>query len=192
MLNILKKWRLMSCFFMIFISYLTHSYACEVPKGDPKDQTQALLALSIAELMQVGVITVSKKPENLHEAPGIVTLISREEIERFGGNSLFEVLDRVVSLHMTGSLLYPQNNAAVRGDMFNGLDRHTLLLINGRPIRASHNGGINLWFYNAFPLTAIDRIEIIRGPGSVLHGSNAYSGVINVITRSPASVDCAG
>lgn len=63
-------------------------------------------------------------------------------------------------------------------------DNHRLVLINGRPFRDVVEGGLNSSIYLAFPLDAIHHIEIIRGPGSVLYGSNAYTGVINIVTKT--------
>lgn len=153
--------------------------------------TPALLRLSLDELMQVEISTISKAPENLYDAPGIATIISREEIRRFGGDNLYEILDRAVSVHMTGSILFPRNGTVIRGDQLTGgLDRHVLLLVNGRPIRDALNGGINYPLYTAFPVSAVERIEMTRGPGSALYGTNAYSGVINLITRASPQAGC--
>lgn len=168
--------------FVFFLSFYIFALINSVQACDA--DIKELISLSLSELMQVGVITVSKKDETIFSAPGIVSLISREEIQAFGSKHLYEILDRAASIYMTGSLIYPENNTSIRGDMFNGLDRHVLLLLNGRPFRESLNGGINIPIYNAVPVTAIDRLEIVRGPGSVLYGTNAYSGVINIITRN--------
>ena len=178
--------------FSVLFFILTPSFAaCPVSQEKTEDVIEELFQLSLEELMQVEISTVSKAPENLYDAPGIATIISREEIRRFGGNNLYDILDRAVSVYMTGSILYPRNSAAIRGDQITGaLDRHVLLLLNGRPMRDALNGGINLSLYNAFPVSIIERIEITRGPGSALYGTNAYSGVINIITRTPPPTDC--
>ena len=75
----------------------------------------------------------------------------------------------------------------LRGDLGNDFDTHVLILINGRPTRESLFGGFNSSLYLATPLTIIERIEVIRGPGSVIYGSNAYIGVINLITKKAES-----
>jgi len=169
---------------MLLISLSAPNLACE------QKITHQLLSLSLEELANVEVDTVSKTSESLYRAPGIASVISREEIRRFGGNSLYEVLDRIASVYMNGSILFLQNNAAIRGDMFNGLDRHVLILLNGRPFRDTLNGGIKFPIYTAFPLNSIKRLELIRGPSSVLYGSDAFSGVINIITRQQPDDAC--
>lgn len=141
------------------------------------------LEMSIEELMQLDVQTVSKSSEDLTEAPGVITTIPSKEIEMFGANNLLEVLERVTSVYMAGSYLFPQNVASIRGDLLTHFDNHTLILINGRPFRETVYGGINSSIYLCFPLSIIKRIEIVRGPGSVLYGTNAISGVINIITK---------
>jgi len=129
------------------------------------------------------VTTASKQREDVQDAPGLVTVISHREIAAFGGNSLADVLNRVIGIYMAGSYYFPQNLAALRGDLQTHTTSHVLILLDGRPLRESFYGGIDLAVYNTFPLTAIERIEIIRGPGSVLYGTNAFTGVINLITR---------
>ncbi|OGR83944.1 MAG: hypothetical protein A2901_06600, partial [Elusimicrobia bacterium RIFCSPLOWO2_01_FULL_54_10] len=129
------------------------------------------------------VTTVSKQEENLSEAPGVITVITRDELERFGGTTLRDILERVPSL--TGSTVYMTDRSiiSVRGAQTKENGVHVLLLINGRPVREILEGGIVSETLESFPVNVIERIEVIRGPGSVLHGSGAFSGVINVITE---------
>lgn len=95
------------------------------------------------------------------------------------------MLNWATSIYTSGSYLYPDNAVSIRGDLLTQNDNHRLVLINGRPFRDVLESGLNSSIYLAFPVDAIDHIEIIRGPGSVLYGSNAYTGVINVVTKRP-------
>jgi len=161
-----------------------------VVNADSKsDELDALFEKSLEELMTITFETASKYEETTNESASISSIISSEEIHRFGANSLFEVFERITSVYMTGSNFFPKNVTAMRGNLLGHYDNHILLLINGRPIRESYSGGVNFAIYNAFPLTVIDRIEVIRGPGSVLYGTNAYSGVINIITKGGSTED---
>ncbi len=126
---------------------------------------------------------VSKQKEDKNKASGIVSLITRDEIERYGANNLHDLLGRVTSIYALGSYQYVDNTVSVRGDLFTHINNHTLLLINGRPFRESLFGGLNENLYRGFPIHNIEHIEIIRGSGSVLYGTNAYSGVINIVTK---------
>ncbi|MCV6638007.1 TonB-dependent receptor [Candidatus Albibeggiatoa sp. nov. NOAA] len=145
--------------------------------------TQELLQLSLEDLLNLQVITASKKQDNIHDAPGIISVITAQEIERFGANSLREVIGRLTSTYLPEIYITPQNATSIRGS-FAGLDTQVLLLINGRPFKESVTGGMNAPIYLAFPVSSIQKIEMIRGPGSVLYGTNAYTGVINIITKT--------
>jgi outer membrane cobalamin receptor len=140
-------------------------------------------SLSLAQLLDIKVNTASKKLESIEDAPGVVSVINRADIQRFGANDLHDLLRRVPGIIPHSSILIPDNLVSIRGQHSSVIDRRTLVLIDGRPLRESQSGGAGATFYSAFPVAAIERIEIIRGPGSVLYGSNAFSGVINVITR---------
>lgn len=153
------------------------------PRAIAQIQDDELLELSLEELMNLDVVTASKSKENINDAPGIIQVITSSEIERFGAINLLEIIERFTSVVNVGSMIYPQNVTSVRGDLANDFDTHVLLLLNGRPMRESAFGGFNFSIYLSFPISTIERVEMIRGPGSVLYGSNAYSGVINIITK---------
>jgi outer membrane receptor protein involved in Fe transport len=146
-------------------------------------RVQDLARLSLEELLQVPVISPGKRPLLQDEAPAVVTLISREEIEAAGALNLFDLLQRASSVLMLGSHFYPRNLLSMRGDLRTHANNHTLVLIDGRPLRESVTGGQDFPVFLAFPLLCVERIELVRGPGSVLYGSNAFSAVLNVVTR---------
>ena len=150
--------------------------------NEPATSTE-LFEMSIEELMDVEATSASKKAELLSEAPGVMVVVPREEFVTYGDRDLHQLLQRQPSIYTRGSYLYPHNVASFRGDMATHLDLHTLILFNGRPIRDSHYGGINFPAYMAFPLTGLGAVELIRGPGSVLYGTNAFTGVINLKSR---------
>jgi len=133
----------------------------------------------------VKIKTVNKISRNKVDVTTPIEVITHQEIINFGANSLLEVLDRATSIGMSGTFFWPQNAASMRGGISTGADHHVLLLFNGRPMRDSFTGGENFAFYTSFPIRLIKQIEIIRGPGSVLYGSNAFTGVINIITYPP-------
>lgn len=153
------------------------------------DHSDEIYDLSLEDLINLEISTASKYEQKTHEAPAVISVITAQEIERFGANSLLEILDRAASLSMTGSFFFPQNVASIRGDMSSHSDNHILLLFNGRPMRESFTGGEHFSIYTAFPIKMIKQIEIVRGPGSVLYGSNAFTGVINIITKGADEID---
>ena len=144
-------------------------------------ELQDLLALDIEELATISV--ASKKEERLKEAPGIVTVISASEISRYGARNLRDVLDRQTSMQIIGSNLFPHNRSSIRGGANSHNDTNVLILLNGRPLRESSLSSLNQDIYAYFPVSSLKQIEIIRGPGSVLYGTNAMNGTINLVTK---------
>lgn len=141
-----------------------------------------LFEMDIEELLEVDVSVASKKAESHLEAPAVVVNVPKEEFTLFGDRNLHQLLQRQPSVYTRNSFVYSDNLAAFRGDMSTHAEMHTLILFNGRPIRESAQGH-NVNMYTSFPLTALDSVELIRGPGSVLYGSNAFTGVINLKSR---------
>lgn len=150
-----------------------------------KDKANDLLDLDINELLNIEVSTASKSLEKLNNAPGVITVISREEINSFAESTLGDILNKVVSVSLLSANIFEDNVLDIRGQSFTPYNNHTLFLVNGRPIRDPISGGLNNTLLNSFPIQIIERIEVVRGPGSVLYGSCAYSGVINIITLEP-------
>jgi outer membrane receptor protein involved in Fe transport len=126
------------------------------------------------------------------DAPAIMLVLTESDINAYGGRSLVEVLDRTTSVYFMGTQENLQGALTMRGDATLGANNHILVLVNGRPIQESTHGGMIHPFLRAFPLASVKQIEIIRGPGSVLYGTNAYVGVINVITKIWDSAGVAG
>jgi outer membrane receptor protein involved in Fe transport len=138
---------------------------------------------SIEQLLNIEISTASKSSEKLSDAPGIISVVTRDELERFGGLSLKDVLERVPGLTSSREIISEGTTFFARGAQVRNNSGHTLILINGRPTREVLGGGMSSDFYESFPVNIIERIEVIKGPGSVLYGSDAFSAVINVITR---------
>jgi len=142
-----------------------------------------LMEMSLDDLLNMEVTTASKSAEKLSDAPGIVSVVTQDEIQRFGGTTLRDILERVPGLASSGANYTNRTTIAPRGDQIKQNSSHVLMLINGRPIREVQEGGVSSDVLESFPVRVIERIEVIRGPGSVLYGSDAFSGVINIITK---------
>jgi outer membrane receptor for ferrienterochelin and colicins len=145
-------------------------------------ESEDLFDMSIEELMNLKVSVASKKPESTNEAPGVIVVVPKNEIELYGDRDLHQLMQRQPSVYTGHSFAYSDNLAAFRGDMSTHQERHTLILLNGRPIRES-TLGYSFPVYLAFPLMNLESVELIRGPGSVLYGTNAFTGVINLRSR---------
>ena len=142
-----------------------------------------LYALDLKDLFQVEVTTASKFSERESEAPGIMSVVTREELRRFRSLTLREVLERLPELSRASAYFTDRSLVGARGDQTKIDGGHLLILINGRPTREILEGGIITDLLESFPVRILERIELIRGPGSVLYGSNAFSGVVNLITQ---------
>ena len=146
--------------------------------------TEDFMDMTLEQILNMQVTTVSKSAELMSDAPGVISVLTRDEIERFGGTTLKDILERMPSLNVSTVYMTDRSTIAPRGDQVLPSSAHVLLLINGRPVREAQEGGIKSEMYESFPVNIIEKIEVIRGPGSVLYGSNAFSAVINVITES--------
>jgi outer membrane receptor for ferrienterochelin and colicin len=142
-----------------------------------------LSSLSLEDLLNVQVSSTSRRNENQHLAAGVITVITSQEIHQYGARNLRDVIDRLVGMQVLSSHQRPHNKTSIRA--MNGAHQEgwEVILLNGRPVHDGTDGGFNFDIYLGFPLEMIDHIEIIRGPGSVIYGSNAMSGVINIITK---------
>ena len=156
------------------------------PTDDSPTQPD-LASLDMEQLMDVKVTTASLFSDKLSNAPGIMSVVTSDELRRFGGMTLGEVLQRVPGLTGTSQNFTDRSLVAALGDQTKTSGGHILFLINGRPTREVQEGGIISDLLESFPIGILERIEVIKGPGSVLYGSNAFSAVVNLITRKAQS-----
>ena len=141
---------------------------------------RSLADLSIEELMNEPVTSVSKRETRLSDAPAAVYVVTQEDIRRSGANNIAEALRMVPGLEVAR---VDANKWAISSRGFNGLYANKLLvLMDGRSVYTPLYAGVH-WDAQDTLLEDIDRIEVIRGPGASLWGANAVNGVINVITR---------
>lgn len=142
--------------------------------------TDELFAMSIEQLLEVDVTTVSRHDESLRTAAAAVYVITQEDIERSGARYIPELLRMVPGLHVAR---LDANKWAVASRGFNGrFARHLLVLMDGRTVYSPLFSG-TFWEYQDTPLHDIARIEVIRGPGGTMWGANAVNAVINIITK---------
>src|SRR5918999_269967 len=141
----------------------------------------ALKKLSVEELMDIEVTSVSKRPERLSETASAIQVITQEDIRRSGATRLPEAL-RLASNLEVAQIDSRQWAISARG--FNSTTSNKMLvLIDGRTVYTPLFSGV-FWDVQDTLLEDIDRIEVVRGPGATLWGANAVNGVINIITKS--------
>jgi len=152
-------------------------------QGTQHDQNppDSLKRLSLEQLGNLEVTTVSKSPQQVLQTPAAVFVITQEDIRRSGATSIPEALrlaPGVEVAHIDGD----HWSVAIRG--FAGqFSKSLLVLIDGRSVYTPLFEGV-FWDVQNVMLEDVERIEVIRGPGGTIWGANAVNGVINIITRS--------
>ncbi|MDD5058297.1 MAG: TonB-dependent receptor [Sideroxydans sp.] len=149
-------------------------------QGSEEDE----LALVYGDKATVSIATGSQ--QTLRRAPSVASVITAEDIAAMGATDLDEVLETVPGLHVNRSANNYSPLYVIRG-VVSQFTPQVLVLQNGAPVTTLFHGNKgNLW--GGYPVEHIARIEVIRGPGSALYGSDAYSGVINIITKTAADM----
>lgn len=159
------------------------AHAAADADADATATLNALKELSIEQLINVRVTSVSRRPEKLLDTASAIQVITAQDIRRSGASSLAEVLRLADNLQVT------QKNShdwAISARGFNtALSNKLLVMIDGRTVYTPLFSGV-FWDIQDYPLEDIERIEVISGPGGTLWGANAVNGVINIITKTAA------
>lgn len=151
---------------------------------DPMPEPEQFDELDLDNLLSLEVSVASLKATSLRESPGIVSVITRSDIVDWGARDLIDVLRMVPGFYFGVDVL------GVVGLGTRGLwaiEGKILLMLDGFAMNELDYQSIN--FGHRFPVEMIERIEIIRGPGSAIYGGNAELGVINVVTRSAEDLE---
>lgn len=143
-------------------------------------QEKQIEEMSLEELLNTEITSVSKKAEKISESPGIITIITQARLKELGITNLLDALSYVPGISVMETY-WREPIVTVRGIMESLYNDKILLLINGLPAFEGVNGAS---YFEAIPINGIERIEVIRGPGSVLYGTNAFTGVINVVMKT--------
>lgn len=150
--------------------------------ADDPNELEALLAEPV-------VATASKSAESSSLAPAMTSVITAEDLRRYGVRSLDEAIN-LLSVGMVTETPAPTAEIGARGVLLSGdFGTHVLLLIDGHQINEVWGGTAYFDRGAGIPLEIVDHIEVILGPGSVLYGSNAMLGVINVVTKRARDFD---
>jgi iron complex outermembrane receptor protein len=137
--------------------------------------------LSLEDLVNIKVTSVSKKETSIEDSPAAVTVVTSDDIRRFGITTLPDALRLVPGMDVA-QINSHEWAVSVRG--FNAQFANKLLvMVDGRSVYTTAFGGV-VWGMQDVVMEDLDRIEVIRGPGGTLWGANAVNGVINIITKS--------
>ncbi len=148
-------------------------------------QTQASPEGSAPTALDKVVVTATKHTQAERTAPATVTVIDRAEISQRPSADLLDVVQEVPGITLSPRQVGGRKTFSIRG--LEG--KHTLTLIDGRRISASDDVvGHSDYQYGWMPLSAIEQVEVVRGPLSALYGSEALGGVVNMISRWPKHI----
>ncbi len=170
-------------FILLLVSLVYQPLLLRAQTEDETVLAQNLKRLSIEDLLNLEVTSVSRRAEKLSEVASAIQVITQEDIRRSGATSLPEALRLATNLQVAQFNSYASIISA-RG--FNYIFANKLLvMIDGRTVYSPQFAGV-YWDLQSVLLEDIERIEVISGPGGTIWGANAVNGVINVITKSAA------
>lgn len=130
------------------------------------------------------VVTATQREQAVRDVPAAASVVSREEIEAAGADSVLSAVRETTGIGLLGQSVAGRKTMSLRG--MDG--KHTLYLVDGlRVINTDDWVGHSDFQYDWTPVDGIERIEVVRGPMSVLYGSDALGGVVNAITRRPGA-----
>lgn len=139
---------------------------------------KSLYDLSLEELMQISVSIATLDERPMADAPGVISVITREDIVRWNPRDITDLLNLVpgfnISIEGLNAPLIQLRGTGNRQDT-------ALIMIDGHRLNSELFGGIT-YVIRDIPVEMIEKIEIIRGPGSAIYGSNAFESVINIVT----------
>ena len=170
-----KKTLILTALAVSALSVCPLATEASTPVSSGGGQSEALEEYSLDEI----VVTATRTEKRDVDVPMSTDVITREEIERGGAQNAAQIIQKVNGVSfasfapMGASMGTMINKATIRG-----IDNGTLVLINGNPI-----SGRGLYNLQEIPADSIERVEIVKGGGSVLYGSEAMAGVINIITK---------
>jgi iron complex outermembrane receptor protein len=152
-----------------------------VPAHPQQSSGSDFTQTSLEDLMNINITSVSKKEQKTSQAPGAIFVINQDDIRRSGALNIPDLLRMVPGLDVAQ---IDAGKWAISARGFNGQYSDKLLvLVDGRTVYTPIFAGV-FWDSQNVPLDTIERIEVIRGPGAAVWGSNAVNGVINIITQN--------
>jgi outer membrane receptor for ferrienterochelin and colicin len=163
-------------FQLIFGSTLSHA----------SEEVEDYFSMTPAELAAVPVTIATGTPRPNFKSAGSTSVITEEQIRSMGATELHEIMETVPGIHTSLQPITNDYNYTVRG-IANQTNSQMLILLNGTritsPFQGSTASSLDL------PVAAIQRVEVVRGPGSAVYGADAFAGVINVITKKANDID---
>jgi len=149
-------------------------------------EVEEYFAMSPAELANIPVTIATGTPKPVFQSAAITSVVTADQIKSMGATELHEVLETVPGVHASLKEGDYDYSYSMRG-ISNNANSQVLILLNG--IRITTPFGGTLMTGTEMPLEAVERVEVIRGPGSALYGADAFAGVINIITKKADDIN---
>ncbi|MCP4349885.1 MAG: TonB-dependent receptor [Desulfobacterales bacterium] len=179
----------MKNFRMIFIAVLLSVFCLSSNVFAEKNAETEELDISLGELLNLEkvLVTATKHRMSVRKAPAIATVVTSDEIRNMGARNIMDVLRKVPGLGISCNAgIVGESVLEVRG-IKTAFFEKVLLLVDGHRTNNLYTGSWKYVFSNLM-VENVERIEVVRGPGSALHGANAFIAVINVITKSAEDI----
>ncbi|MCW3121541.1 MAG: btuB 3, partial [Flavipsychrobacter sp.] len=152
-------------------------------KGYCQNDTSRIGSLSLKELLNINVSTVSKALQQLEKAPATVIVITREQIKLRGYQSLLDMIIDLPDIKLDDKIYTDsRNSVTIRG--IQG-QQNFIILLDGIKISSPTNEALPVM--ENYPVNLAEQVEIVYGPSSALYGADAVSGIINIISRKVPS-----
>jgi outer membrane receptor for ferrienterochelin and colicins len=153
-------------------------------------KTTDLTELPLEQLLNLNVPTVyaaSKIEQKVTQAPALTTVVTADEVKKFGYRTLADILESVQGFNVSYDRDYDFLGA--EGISLGDYNNRVLLLVDGHRVNNNLTDGAAIGNDFILDVDLIDRIEIIQGPGAILYGDNAFLGVVNVVTRQARQIN---
>jgi outer membrane receptor for ferrienterochelin and colicin len=168
------------------VSFLLFSACLRPDKAIAETKVDDYFEMSPAELANIPVTIATGTPKPIFQSAAITSVITADQIKAMGATELHEVLETVPGVHASIQQDVYDYNYSMRGIKNTG-NSQVLMLLNGTRITTPFGG--TLMSGTELPLESIQRVEVIRGPGSALYGADAFAGVINIITKKADDIN---
>jgi len=148
-------------------------------------QQKPYYEMSLEELTSIPVVTASTFRQTVSEACAIIDVYTGDQIMHLGADNLYEFLSFLPGIEIMETY-YGYTDVQFRGILQTHYNNKSSLLVNGQPL---YDAIVSSYYLEQIPLSSIQQVEVIRGPGGVLYGTNAFAGVINILTKDGKSAD---
>ncbi|WP_083867509.1 TonB-dependent receptor plug domain-containing protein [Fulvivirga imtechensis] len=173
----------------IYYVILAICISSTLPLRAQEDTTRVdYFELTLEELLNIPISSASKFSQKISDAPSVVSLINQSQIQKYGWISIHDIAGTLPGFSQSKD--YDRRTLSSRGLYEGWNNNHLLMLVDGVPVNDNLYGTAYTW--EITPLVFTKSLEIIRGPGSALYGSNATNGVVTINTMNPGDLNGIG